>query len=192
MNPHPVSAPTGRMPRTFGIALMTSEGSVLTAGDIQSEVSIQSSSRLFILARLIEQQGPDVRLNAKDLATLAATLANEGKNPVSGERVIDADSVPYLLSVMTPAGIHRGAGIRFYHTGLPDARGAGGGIMAVAPGRFGVGLISPPLDQPGQILQAKRVLTEIIAGVTANLSPGRSQPMRPIGWRESERAAALG
>src|SRR5262249_34069190 len=236
-------------PKIFGIALVTTDGKVYTAGDVKSEVSIQSISKVFTLAKVIEEQGPDhiektigvdatgmrfnsivsvefsqkvlggpemnslvnpgaiattsmlkgssrseiwnsllsfysafagrplavnqevfkseaetnqrnqaigylmyaygyikanpmqatdiyteqcsVSVNAKDLATMAATLADGGKNPVSGKQVMAAKNVPYVLAVMATAGLYDDSGKWLYHTGLPAKSGVGGGIIAV-------------------------------------------------------------
>ena len=46
-------------PKIFGIALITTDGKVYTAGDIKSEVSIQSISKVFTMAKVMEEQGPE-------------------------------------------------------------------------------------------------------------------------------------
>src|SRR6478672_4289639 len=46
-------------PDLFGIALYTADGKVYTAGDVSTEVSIQSISKVFTMARVIQDQGPD-------------------------------------------------------------------------------------------------------------------------------------
>jgi glutaminase len=273
-------------PKIFGIALVTTDGKVYTAGDIKSEVSIQSISKVFTLAKVIEEQGPEaiektigvdatgmrfnsivavemaqkglggpemnslvnpgaiattsmvkggtrdqiwksllgfysdfagrplsvnqevfkseaetnqrnqaigalmyaygyikdkpdqatdiyteqcaVSVNAKDLATMAATLAAGGKNPVSGKQVMSADDVPYVLSVMATAGLYDDSGKWLYHTGLPAKSGVGGGIIAVAPGKFGIAVISPPLDDAGNSVRAQKAIREIVARLHAN------------------------
>ena len=44
-------------PNIFGIALVTTDGQVYTMGDIESMVSIQSVSKVFTMAKVIEEQG---------------------------------------------------------------------------------------------------------------------------------------
>jgi len=273
-------------PKIYGIALVTTDGKVYTAGDIKSEVSIQSISKVFTLAKVIEEKGPEaiektigvdatgmrfnsivavemaekqlggpemnslvnpgaiattsmvdgasrqaiwdsllsfysdfagrklavnqevfkseaetnqrnqaigylmyaygyiknnpmqatdiyteqcsVNVNAKDLATMAATLANGGKNPVTGKQVISPKNVPYILSVMATAGLYDDSGKWLYHTGLPAKSGVGGGIIAVAPGKFGIAVISPPLDDAGNSVRAQKAITDIVARLGAN------------------------
>ena len=94
-----------------------------------------------------------IGVNAKDLATMAATLAAAGKNPVTGKQVIDAAKVPGVLAVMATAGLYDDSGKWLYHTGLPAKSGVGGGIIAVSPGKFGIAVVSPPLDDAGNSVQ---------------------------------------
>ena len=102
-----------------------------------------------------------VGVNAKDLATMAATLANGGKNPVTGKQVIDEANVPEVLAVMATAGLYDDSGKWLYHTGLPAKSGVGGGIIAVSPGKFGIAVVSPPLDAAGNSVRAQRAITAI-------------------------------
>ena len=44
-------------PKLFGIALVTTDGKVYTAGDVKTEVSIQSISKVFTMAQVIQEQG---------------------------------------------------------------------------------------------------------------------------------------
>jgi glutaminase len=273
-------------PNIFGIALVTTDGKVYTAGDIKSEVSIQSISKVFTMAKVIEEQGPEsiektigvdatgmrfnsivsvefsqkslggpemnslvnpgaiattsmvkgdsrdavwksilgyysdfagrplavnqevfkseaetnqrnqaigalmyaygyikakpdqatdiyteqcsVNVNARDLATMAATLAAGGKNPVTGKQVMSGKNVPYVLAVMATAGLYDDSGKWLYHTGLPAKSGVGGGIIAVAPGKFGIAVISPPLDDAGNSVKAQRAIREIVSRLHAN------------------------
>jgi glutaminase len=102
-----------------------------------------------------------VGVNAKDLATMAATLANAGKNPVTGKQVLDATKVPGVLAVMATAGLYDDSGKWLYHTGLPAKSGVGGGIIAVSPGKFGIAVVSPPLDDAGNSVRAQRAIAAI-------------------------------
>ena len=273
-------------PNIFGIALVTTDGKVYTAGDIKSEVSIQSISKVFTMAKVMEEQGPEaientigvdatgmrfnsivsvefsqkalggpemnslvnpgaiattsmvrggsrdavwksilsfysdfagrplavnqevfkseaetnqrnqaigalmyaygyikakpdqatdiyteqcsVNVSARDLATMAATLAAGGKNPVTGKQVMSAKNVPYVLAVMATAGLYDDSGKWLFHTGLPAKSGVGGGIIAVAPGKFGIAVVSPPLDDAGNSVRAQRAIRDIVARLNAN------------------------
>ena len=269
-------------PNLFGIALVTVDGKVYTAGDVKSEVSIQSISKVFTMARVMEEQGVDaiesnmgvdatgqafnsivaveqykgaemhamvnpgaitatsmvkgasrdeiwkkilgwygefagrplsvnqevfksesatnqrnqaiamlmhayghiksdplratdlyteqcsVSVNAKDLATMAATLANGGKNPVTGKQVMKRGNVPEVLAVMATAGLYDDSGKWLYKTGLPAKSGVGGGIIAVSPGKFGIAVISPPLDKAGNSVRAQKAIADISNALGGN------------------------
>lgn len=269
-------------PKLFGIAVVTTDGTVYTAGDVRSEVSIQSISKVLTLAKVIEESGTDairdnmgvdatgqvfnsivaieqnqgqqmnpmvnagaitatsmvkgadgaavwnaiattyddfagrklkvledvykseaatnqrnqaigklmyaygrikdnpdqatdiytrqcaVGVNAKDLAVMAATLANGGKNPVTGKTVVSADNVPEVLAVMATAGLYDDTGQWLYATGLPAKSGVGGGIMAVSPGKFGIAAISPPLDEAGNSVRAQKAINYISDALGGN------------------------
>jgi glutaminase len=266
----------------FGIALVTADGRVYTKGDVSSEVSIQSISKVFTMAKVIEEQGPDaiannmgvdatgqvfnsinaveqykggemnamvnpgaitatsmvsgasrdeiwnkilgyysdfagrplgvnqevfksesetnqrnqaiamlmyaygqiksdplratdiyteqcsVNVNAKDLATMAATLANGGTNPVTGKSVLQSKYVPNVLAVMATAGLYDDSGKWLYKTGLPGKSGVGGGIIAVSPGKFGIAVISPPLDAAGNSVKAQKAIEAVSNALGGN------------------------
>jgi glutaminase len=273
-------------PNIYGIALVGVDGSVHTMGDIKSEVSIQSISKVFTLAKVIEEQGPDavaksigvdatgmrfnsivavemaqkalggpemnslvnpgaiattslvkgasrdaiwksilsfysdfagrplsvnqevfkseadtnqrnqaigmlmyaygyikanpnqatdiyteqcsVSVNAKDLATMAATLANGGKNPVTRKQAMKSENVPKVLAVMATAGLYDDSGKWLFRTGLPGKSGVGGGIIAVSPGKFGIAVISPPLDEAGNSVRAQKAIADISNALGGN------------------------
>jgi glutaminase len=275
-------------PNLFGIALVTADGKVYTAGDVKTEVSIQSISKVFTMAQVIQEQGLEsiekqigvdatgarfnsiiavegvrtvigngapemnalvnpgaisatsmvkggsadevwkkiigfhndaagrqltvlqdvyksesdtnqrnqaigalmlaygyiksnwqqavdlytrqcsIGVNATDLANMAATLAAGGKNPVTGKQVLAVDKVPGVLAVMATAGLYDDSGKWLYHTGLPAKSGVGGGILAVSPGKFGIAVISPPLDGAGNSIRAQRAITEISNALGGN------------------------
>ena len=283
-------------PNLFGIALVTVDGKVFTAGDIKTEVSIQSISKVFTMAQVIQEQGIEsvakqigvdatgarfnsiiavegvrtvvgtgapemnplvnpgaisatsmvrgatadevwkkiigfhndaagrqlsvlqdvyksesdtnqrnqaigalmlaygyiknnwqqavdlytrqcsIGVNARDLGMMAATLAAGGKNPVSGKQVLDADKVPGVLAVMATAGLYDDSGKWLYHTGLPAKSGVGGGIIAVSPGKFGIAVVSPPLDDAGNSVRAQRAITAISNALGGN--PYAAKPSR--------------
>jgi glutaminase len=109
-----------------------------------------------------------IGVNAKDLATMAATLANMGKNPVTGKQVMDASKVPQVLAVMATAGLYDDSGKWLYHTGLPAKSGVGGGIIAVSPGKFGIAVVSPPLDDAGNSVRAQKAIADISNALHGN------------------------
>jgi glutaminase len=281
-------------PNIFGIALVTVDGKVYTSGDITSEVSIQSISKVFTMAKVMEEQGPDaieknmgvdatgqvfnsivaveqykgaemnamvnpgaitatsmvsgasreeiwnkiistysdfagrplsvnqevfkseaetnqrnqaismlmyayshikdnplqacdiyteqcaVSVNAKDLAEMAATLANGGMNPVTGKQCMSTANVPKVLAVMATAGLYDDSGKWLYTTGLPAKSGVGGGVLAVSPGKFGIAVISPPLDAAGNSVKAQKAIAEVSNTLGANpYAPKPAAPAAP-------------
>ena len=109
-----------------------------------------------------------VGVNAKDLATMAATLANGGKNPLTGKTVVKQDIIPEVLAVMATAGLYDDTGQWLFRTGLPAKSGVGGGILAVSPGKFGIAAISPPLDAAGNSIRAQRAIADISNALGGN------------------------
>ena len=99
-----------------------------------------------------------INVNAKDLGIMAATLGNAGVNPITGKTVVSANTVEHVLPVMVTAGLYDDSGIWIYDTGMPGKSGVGGGIIAVAPGKLGIGVISPPLDAVGNSVKAQYVI----------------------------------
>ncbi|MDJ0796321.1 MAG: glutaminase A, partial [Calothrix sp. MO_167.B12] len=102
-----------------------------------------------------------VLVNAKDLAMIAATLANGGVNPVTGERALDERYVQDVISVMLTCGMYNYSGEWVYKVGIPAKSGVGGGIMAVVPGKLGIGCFSPLLDAKGNSVRGIKVCEDL-------------------------------
>jgi glutaminase len=109
-----------------------------------------------------------VSVNAVDLATMAATLANGGTNPMTSKRVVDAKHIPGILAVMATAGLYDDSGKWLFSSGLPAKSGVGGGLIAVVPGKYGIAVISPPLDKAGNSVRGQRAIVEIDQMLHAN------------------------
>jgi glutaminase len=90
-----------------------------------------------------------IAVSCRDLSVMAATLANGGQNPVTGDRVVRPELVRDILSVMTTCGMYDAAGEWVYWVGMPAKSGVAGGILAVLPGQLGIGVFSPALDERG-------------------------------------------
>jgi glutaminase len=88
-------------------------------------------------------------VNCRNLAYMAATLANGGVQPLTGRQVLPAEHVERVLSVMVSCGMYDYSGNWLYDVGIPAKSGVSGGIIAVVPGRFGIGIYSPLLDEKG-------------------------------------------
>ncbi|CAG0906695.1 unnamed protein product [Cyprideis torosa] len=90
-----------------------------------------------------------IAVDSHDLAVMAATLANGGVNPVTGVKLVEEEFLPKIFSVMATAGLYDDSGKWLYFVGLPGKSGVGGGVIAVAPGKFGIAAFSPRLDPSG-------------------------------------------
>jgi glutaminase len=115
-----------------------------------------------------------VGVNAIQLARMGATLANNGRNPATGEQVIKAENVPFILSTMMMAGLYDGSGGWAWHVGLPAKSGVGGGIVAVVPGKGAIAVFAPPLDEAGNSVKAQKVIEYVATRLDFNLFSPRS------------------
>ena len=109
-----------------------------------------------------------INVTARDLAVMAATLANGGRNPITRQQVVASEHVPRILAVMATAGLYDDSGIWLYNVGLPAKSGVGGGLIAVAPGRFGIAAFSPPLDAAGNSVRSQRAIGDVAAALKAS------------------------
>ncbi|KRF32478.1 glutaminase [Nocardioides sp. Soil805] len=88
-------------------------------------------------------------VTTRDLAVMAATLANRGVNPLSGERVVPDRVVRQVLSVMSTCGMYDAAGDWATQVGIPAKSGVAGGLIGALPGQIGIATFSPRLDLHG-------------------------------------------
>jgi glutaminase len=109
-----------------------------------------------------------INVNAKDLATMAATLANGGTNPITKKKIVSPETSAFTLSVMATAGLYDDSGQWLFAVGLPGKSGVGGGIIAVCPGKFGIAVISPPLNAVGNSVKAQKSIYEIVKELKVN------------------------
>src|SRR6266550_5237779 len=119
-----------------------------------------------------------ISVNCRDLALMAATLANRGVNPITGKRAIRGEYVENVLSVMGSCGMYDFAGEWIYKIGMPAKSGVSGGIIAILPGQLGIGVFSPPLDSRGNSVRGIGVCNELSRTLDLHLfnrpSPDRS------------------
>lgn len=119
-----------------------------------------------------------VSVCCRDLAVMGATLANAGINPVTGERAIRGEYVENVLAVMGSCGMYDYAGEWIYKVGMPAKSGVAGGIVAVLPGRLGIGVFSPRLDARGNSVRGIEVCNRISMDFNLHMfnvvQPGKS------------------
>jgi glutaminase len=96
-----------------------------------------------------------LNVTAKDMAVMAATLANGGVNPLTKKRIIDAVHCQHVLAVMVTAGLYENSGDWLYEVGLPGKSGVSGGMVTVSPGKGGLGTFAPPLDDAGNSVKGR-------------------------------------
>ncbi len=106
-----------------------------------------------------------VPVTCRDLAVMAATLANGGVNPLTGARACDRRHVRDVLTVMYTCGMYDFAGEWAFEVGVPAKSGVSGGILAPIPGKLGVGVFSPGLDSHGNSVRGVDVCREISDGL---------------------------
>jgi glutaminase len=116
-----------------------------------------------------------VLVDGRDLALIAATLANGGVHPVTGVQALRHEFIGDILSVMTTCGMYDFAGGWVARVGLPAKSGVGGGIIAVLPGQLGIGVFSPLLDARGNSHRG----VQVCEALSAELGLHFLQPPRP-------------
>ncbi len=116
-----------------------------------------------------------LEVDCRDVAMMAATLANRGVNPRTGERALDERYVQNVLSVMNTCGLYDYAGKWAYTIGLPAKSGVAGGVVAILPGQFGVCVFSPRLDARGNSVRGIKVCERLAEEFS--LHPLRFQPV---------------
>jgi glutaminase len=135
------------------------------------ESALATNGRNRAIARLLHSLGalaidPDeavalytrqcsLTVDVEALATMGATLANGGTNPVTGERVVAPVVCHDVLAVMATAGMYDESGDWLWRVGLPGKSGISGGIVTVSPGKGGLGTFSPPIDAAGNSVRGQ-------------------------------------
>ncbi len=110
-----------------------------------------------------------IRVTCRDLGVMAATLACQGRNPLTGERPLDAPVTVQMLSLMGTCGMYDFAGQWLHDVGMPAKSGVGGGVLAVVPGQFGIATYSPPLDSFGNSVRGVAACRELSRGLGLHL-----------------------
>jgi glutaminase len=102
-----------------------------------------------------------VHVSCHDLAVMGVTLANGGCNPLTDERAAPEEFTRDILSVMHSCGMYDFAGEWAYEVGVPAKSGVSGGILGVVPGKMGIGVFSPALDDHGNSVKGVKVCEAI-------------------------------
>uniref|UniRef100_A0A8C5AA71 glutaminase n=1 Tax=Gadus morhua TaxID=8049 RepID=A0A8C5AA71_GADMO len=104
-----------------------------------------------------------IEVTCESASVMAATLANGGFCPITGERVLSPEAVRNTLSLMHSCGMYDFSGQFAFHVGLPAKSGVSGGILLVVPNVMGVMCWSPPLDKLGNSVRGIRFCTDLLS-----------------------------
>jgi glutaminase len=114
-------------------------------------------------------------VTTRDLAIMAATLADGGVNPVTKQKVISDLHCKRVLAVLATAGLYELSGEWLYETGLPGKSGVSGGMFTVAPGKGGLAVFAPRLDTAGNSVKGQRVTKFLSEALGLNLFASRPE-----------------
>ena len=131
-------------------------------------------------------------VTTEDLAVMGATLANGGVNPVTKRRVMDERAATLTLSVMATCGMYDHSGEWMARVGLPAKSGVGGGIVAVQPAQFGVGVFSPRLDSWGNSVRGSALLQTLSEDFDLHLFDHHDEPRSPVVSWTNEGESTIG
>ncbi|HTW14229.1 MAG TPA: glutaminase [Nocardioides sp.] len=102
-----------------------------------------------------------VLVTVRDLALMAATLANGGVQPVTGQRVVPDEVTRQVMAVMATCGMYDAAGDWFTSVGIPAKSGVAGGLIGALPGQAGLATFSPRLDRHGNSVRGVQVFERL-------------------------------
>ena len=102
-----------------------------------------------------------IAASTMDLARIGAVFASGGVIPETGERLFAKEYATYVNAVLMTCGMYDGSGEFAVTVGVPAKSGVGGGIMAVVPGKMGIGIYSPALDQKGNSVAGIKALEQL-------------------------------
>lgn len=101
-------------------------------------------------------------ITASQLSVCAATIANNGLNPVSKKQIFDKELSSKITSLIATVGFYEHTGDWLYTSGIPAKTGVGGGVMGVMPGLFGIAAFAPPIDDAGNSVKAQLAIKYIM------------------------------
>lgn len=123
-------------------------------------------------------RGCSMGVTARQLAIAGATIANRGKNPVTGKQVFESELSPKIISLIATVGFYENTGDWMYTSGVPAKTGVGGGVMGLMPssglGGFGIAAFSPPLDPSGNSVRAQKAIKYIAQVLDVNVYSGET------------------
>jgi glutaminase len=121
-----------------------------------------------------------VLVTVRDLAVMASTLAFGGRNPVTGELVVEERVARDVLSIMSSCGMYDFSGEWLLRVGLPAKSGVSGGVLAVSPSQFGVAAFSPRLDRHGNSVRGQAVVRTLSERMGMHLLEPHESISQPV------------
>lgn len=100
-------------------------------------------------------------VRVKDLANIARIIANNGLDPDSGHRYFSMKNARMTKAIMSTCGMYDSSGAFALKVGIPSKSGVGGGIMSVVPGKYGIGIVGPALDEKGNSAAGVALLSKL-------------------------------
>jgi glutaminase len=110
-----------------------------------------------------------ITVSCRDLAMMAATLANAGVHPQTHEVLLSRSVVRQVLSVMMTCGMYDAAGDWMTDVGIPAKSGVSGGVIGALPGQVGVAVFSPRLDPHGSSVRGVEVFERLSSDMGMHL-----------------------
>lgn len=106
-----------------------------------------------------------IRVTCRDLSRIAMVLASHGRScpGTGGAPLFPEEYGRFVNAILTTCGMYDGSGDFAVRVGVPAKSGVGGGILAVAPGRLGIGIFGPALDERGNSVAGTALLEELSA-----------------------------
>ena len=115
-----------------------------------------------------------VNVTAEDLANWGMVLANDGVDPISGERLAESWIVRIVKTFMVTCGMYDGSGEFAIKAGIPSKSGVGGGILSAVEGRMGIGVFNPSLDLKGNSIGGMHLLEHLSKSLGLHYFAGKT------------------
>lgn len=110
-----------------------------------------------------------ILVTTQELATIAATMATQGRQPMTNKPLITPDHVTKTLSLMFTCGMYDTAGEWAFKVGLPAKSGVSGAIFVVVPGKFGLAVYSPKVDDHGHSVRGRLLVERLVQELDLNI-----------------------
>lgn len=133
-----------------------------------------------------------LRVTANSLAGLGLVLALGGKDPRTGQRLLESSVVRTVKTMMLTCGMYDGSGEFAVRVGIPTKSGVGGGLLSVADRRLGIGIYGPALDGKGNSIAGCRALEYLSDRLHLHLFSETSVQEEPPCTQSSSISSATG